>query len=254
MPELPEVEARRIAIENAFKKATLVSFDIYKKGIIKHHDINVLNGIINHALSSVKRKGKYLVFEFSNELRFTLHFGLFGEMEIASITERLPSVCARMVYNNKQALFLLKWASIWFGMGVDELEKLGPDPIAQQDEFTLTYLTNALSKKKTNMKSFLMDQRIIAGIGAVYADEILFKSGILPVRAANSLNKDEASRLYDAILKTLKTAISKTVATGKEDRAFLSLENRTTCPVCGHNIVNTRLAGRRTLYCPVCQH
>ncbi|MGC8684648.1 MAG: Fpg/Nei family DNA glycosylase [bacterium] len=254
MPELPEVESRRIIIEKAFKGRILVSFDILKKGIVKHADKKVIEGIRNKRLLSVGRKGKYLIFNFTDDLGFILHFGLFGEMQITSTDKEFTSVCARMDYDNKKSLFLLKWASLWFGMGLEDLEKLGPDPISEPERFTLDYLSNALLKKKTKIKPFLMEQDIIAGIGAVYADEILFKSGILPTRPANDLNKDEVLRLYNAIKSTLKNAIDKTIAAGSEDRPFLSLENKKACPVCGTEIVNTRLAGRRTLYCPSCQH
>ncbi len=254
MPELPEVEARRIAIEEAFTGSVLTSFDIYKKGIVKHEDAVVQRHVIGKTLRSVDRRGKYLIFEFPDALKITLHFGLFGEMEIAGAEGELPSVCASFAFDNKRTLFLLKWASIWFGMGIDDLEKLGPDPLVEPEKFTLHYLINTLAKKKTKIKSFLMDQSIIAGIGAVYADEILFQSAILPTRSTNDLSGKEASSLYDAIIKTLKTAVKKTVASGREDRPFLSLENRKNCPLCGTEIVTTRLAGRRTLYCPSCQH
>ncbi len=254
MPELPEVEARRRAIEKAFIGSIVTSFDIHKKGIVKHADAMVQRYVIGKTLLSVDRRGKYLIFGFPDAIKITLHFGLFGEMAIAGADEEFPSVCASLVFDDKRALFLLKWASIWLGMGIDDLEKLGPDPLAEPDKFTLQYLINALAKKKTKIKPFLMDQSIIAGIGAVYADEILFKSGILPTRSTNDLGKDEASRLYNATIKTLRIAISKTLKSGDESRPFLSLENRKTCSVCGAEIVNTRLAGRRTLYCPHCQH
>ena len=254
MPELPEVEVRRMAIERSFKTSILVSIDIYKKGIVKHADARVQKRLIGETLRFVHRRGKYLIFEFPDDLELTLHFGLFGEMAIANAQEKRPSVCARFVFDNNHALFLLKWAGIWFGRGVESLKKLGPDPVAEPAEFTLGYLESSLSKKKTKIKQFLMDQAIIAGIGAVYADEILFKSGILPTRTANDLSKDETSKLYHATIKTLKTAIEKTDASGDGSRSFLSLEGRETCPVCGTEIVSTRLAGRRTLYCPSCQH
>jgi formamidopyrimidine-DNA glycosylase len=254
MPEMPEVEARRRAIEQAFIGSRLTSLNIYKKGIIKHADAPMQRNVIGKTLRSVDRRGKYLIFEFLDALKMTFHFGLFGEMEIGGTEDEFSSVCVRLAFDNKRALFLLKWASIWFGMGIEELEKLGPDPLAEPEKFMLQYLINALAKRKTKIKPFLMDQSIIAGIGAVYADEILFQSGILPTRSANDLSGKEASRLYDAIIKTLKTAVKKTVALGREDRPFLSLENRQSCPVCGTQIVNTRLAGRRTLYCPSCQH
>ncbi len=254
MPELPEVEARRTAIEKAFKASRLTGFDLYKNGIVKHADSRVQKSISGETLRNVDRRGKYLILEFTGRLLFTLHFGLFGDMAIAPPEEQLPSVCARFVFSNRKCLFLLKWASLWFGRGVEELEKLGPDPLATPETFTLDYLSDALAKKKTNMKQFLMDQSVIAGIGAVYADEILFKSAILPTKPAKDLSSGDASRLYTTIIKTLKTAVEKTVASGSEDRPFLSLERRKTCPVCGKGIINTRLAGRRTLYCPSCQH
>lgn len=254
MPELPEVESRRIAIEKAFKGRTLISFEIYKKGIVKHANLNVMKALINKKLLSIERKGKYLIFQFADNLKFILHFGLFGEMQIAKANSEFSSICASMVYDNKSALFFLKWASLWFGMGIETLEKLGPDPISEPERFTLDYLSNVLSRKKIKIKQLLMEQDAIAGIGAVYADEILFKSGILPTRQTNGLNEDEVSKLYNAIKGILKYAIEKTIATGNENRSFLSLEGKNVCPVCGTRIVNIKISGRKTLYCPSCQH
>lgn len=254
MPELPEVEARRRAIEAAFHASRLTVFDLYKKGIVRHADPQVQKGIPGTTLGNVDRRGKYLIFGFAGGLKFTLHFGLFGDMAIAGPEEPLKSVCARFVFNNKKSLFILKWASLWFGRGIGDLEKLGPDPLAAPGLFTVDYLAKALSGTRVKMKPFLMDQSVIAGIGAVYADEILFKSGILPDRPAKDLTGKETSRLHQTIGKTLSAAVEKTVTAGKEDRPFLSLEGRKNCPVCGTGIVSTRLAGRRTLFCPSCQH
>ncbi len=254
MPELPEVEARRLTIEHACANSVLLSLDIKKKGIVKHDDPGLRRRMTGETLLTVDRRGKYLILGFADKILVTLHFGLFGDMAVAGAQETFPSVCARFVFDNRRALFLLKWASVWFGTGVDALEKLGPDPIAQPAKFTRDYFAGACSKKKTKIKQVLMDQAVIAGIGAVYADEILFHAHILPGRPANSLEDDESKRLYDAVRTTLKNAIEKTTARGDESRPFLSLEGRENCPVCGSRIVNTRLAGRRTLFCPHCQH
>ena len=254
MPELPEVEARRLTIEHACANSVLLSIDIDKKGIVKHDEPGIRRRMIGETLLRVDRRGKYLILGFPDKIQVTLHFGLFGDMAVAGAEKTFPSVCARFVFDNRHAVFLLKWAGIWFGKGVESLEKLGPDPIAEPDKFALGYLESALSKKKTKIKQFLMDQSIIAGIGAVYADEILFHAHILPGRSSNSMNGDESKSLYKSIRKTLQSAIEKTVARGDESRPFLSLEGRQNCPVCGTEIVNTKLAGRRTLYCPSCQH
>ncbi len=254
MPELPEVEARRRMIEHACADSVLVSVAIEKKGIVKHDDPGIRRRMTGETLISVERRGKYLILVFSDTIRVTLHFGLFGEMAVAGSGETFPSVCARFDFDNKRTLFLLRWASVWFGKGVEVLEKLGPDPVAEPGKFTREYLAGVLSGKKTKIKQCLMDQAIIAGIGAVYADEILFHAHLLPGRPANSLQSDESKRLYEAIRTTMKSAIEKTESRGDESRPFLSLESRENCPVCGTRIVNTRLAGRRTLYCPHCQH
>ncbi len=252
MPELPEVEARRIAMNRNFKEKRLQRINIVKKGIIKHNGSE--KDFLEKSLDQIDRRGKYLIFKFSGNKTFVLHFGLFGEMAIADSTYGLSSICAEFGFNTGKNLYIFKWASIWFNKQIEELAVLGYDPVAEKDRFTLTYLEDALLKKKTKMKRFLMDQSIIAGIGSVYADEILFKAGVLPMRDTGSLKKDEAERLYQMIVKVLEDAIKKTVAYGREDRRFLSLENRVDCPVCSTGIVKTRFAGRRTVYCPVCQH
>ncbi|MCL5277037.1 MAG: hypothetical protein M1517_04570 [Deltaproteobacteria bacterium] len=266
MPELPEVESRRMAIDSAFTGRHLVSFDIYKKNALKHSDAGVQKAVIGKVLEHTDRRGKYLILTFgpaetpqsqtapAGGLDITLHFGLFGGMDIAGTDSSPASVCARLVFDDRKALFLLRWVNLWPGRGVQGLEKLGPDPVAEPDLFTPGYLAGALSGKKTAIKQLLMDQSIVAGIGAVYADEVLFQSGILPERPARLVSVQEIGMLHRAIVRTMRTAIEKTVASGKEDRPFLSLEGRQGCPVCKTPLSKTRLAGRRTIYCPSCQH
>ncbi len=264
MPELPEVESRRRAIEAAFLGKRLVSFTIYKKNVVKRPESGLQRAIIGMALAHTDRRGKYLILTFgphapsrtahADGFDVTLHFGLFGTMDIAGADTNPVSVCIRLAFDNRKALFLLRWVNLWLGSGVSALGKLGPDPVAEPGTFTPGYLAEVLSGKKATIKQVLMDQSVVAGIGAVYADEVLFQSGILPTRSAGLVSEQEAAMLHRTIDRAMKDAIERTVASGNEDRPFLSLEGRQDCPVCMTPLIRTRVAARRTIYCPSCQH
>jgi formamidopyrimidine-DNA glycosylase len=143
------------------------------------------------------------------------------------------------------------------------LQLLGPEPFS--DEFSLSYFANKIGKSQRNIKTLLLDQYIVAGIGNIYADEALFKSGIRPNAIANHLDRKQIEKLRLAIIEVLQTAIDKGGTTFSD---FLSItgvngnyggvawvygRKDEPCRVCGTSIERIKLGGRSSHFCPKCQ-
>jgi len=146
-----------------------------------------------------------------------------------------------------------------------DVSKLGPEALS--DAFTLAYLAKVLAKKKKGIKPVLMDQDVVAGIGNIYSDEILFKARIHPKRPASSLGTGDVSKLHRATHVVLERAIQSRGTSARDDRfvdAFgrqgnfqgqLKVYQRTEqpCIICGRPIATSRLGGRSAHFCPHCQ-
>jgi formamidopyrimidine-DNA glycosylase len=159
---------------------------------------------------------------------------------------------------------LRKFGTMWL---VDDealvTSRLGPEPLGEA--FTPAYLHSILKRRSAPVKAVLLDQNAIAGIGNIYADEALFRAGIRPARAANSISKVRAVRLYHAIREALELALGDRGssfrdyldASGREGGHHLKVRvfRRTAepCYVCGTEIRRAKVAGRSTHYCPKCQ-
>jgi formamidopyrimidine-DNA glycosylase len=146
---------------------------------------------------------------------------------------------------------------------MEKLRRFGPEPLEQ--DFTLSVLCDILRGRKTGIKALLLNQSCIAGIGNIYADEILFEAGILPTRPAGSLTAEETKALYRSIRKILKKAVEKrgtsfsdyVDASGKEGNYQKSLKiygrKGKPCIGCAGTVQRAVVAGRGTNYCPACQ-
>ena len=141
---------------------------------------------------------------------------------------------------------------------VPGIAALGPDPLAP--EFTAEVLGGLLAGRRTQIKGVLRDQKIIAGIGNAYSDEVLHAARMSPFRLASSLSEADVAALYDVIVGTLRSAIERSAGLAasdlkKEKKAGLAVHGRTgeKCPVCGDVIREVSFADSALQYCPTCQ-
>jgi len=141
---------------------------------------------------------------------------------------------------------------------VPGIASLGPDPLSP--EFTAEALGRLLAGRRTQIKGVLRDQKLIAGIGNAYSDEVLHAARMSPFRLASSLSPDEVESLHDVIITTLRGAIDRSSGLAaselkKEKKAGLSVHGRTgeKCPVCGDTIREVSFADSALQYCPTCQ-
>jgi formamidopyrimidine-DNA glycosylase len=236
--------------------------------------------IAGRRIEDIERRGKYLLFRLDRGLLWGVHLRMTGRLlhdanacpetpylratfRLAS-PERPPQADSRRDGAWLCFVDLRKFGTMWL---VDDESlvtgRLGPEPLSE--EFTPAYLHALLKRRSGPVKGALLDQRAIAGIGNIYADEALFRAGINPTRAANSLSKHGAARLHEGIREALELALGDRGssfrdyldASGREGGHHLKVRvfRRTAepCYVCGTEIKRVKMAGRSTHFCPKCQ-
>lgn len=269
MPELPEVEVVKQQLQPCVNKHVV---DSSRSGKSLRDPIPQVSRILGQRLSSIGRRGKYLVFVLEEDCIIS-HMGMSGSWRID--TNRLSCECHKndhfamhlhdgwcLIYNDPR-----RFGNIWLVENTPEglgsvLSALGPEPLTQGWE-ALVLLSSLPPRKR--VKDALLDQHIVAGIGNIYASEILFRSGVDPFRTGKSISLQEAEKmvtetrnvLQEAILNGGSTIHSFKNAEGSSGRMqnLLAVYKRTgkPCVQCGTHICERSQSGRMTFWCPTCQ-
>lgn len=257
MPELPEVETVRRVLLSRLAGLPFAGFRVSKPTFYRAPDLDerALSGSV---LRGIRRRGKYLLLDFSKGKPLTLHLGMSGRLSLDGggkhVRFELLLGGHVLAFNDPRR----------FGRAGCPLPRLGPEPLSAG--FTGRVLRESLRGRRAPVKALLLDQRVVAGIGNIYATEALHAAGIRPDRKAGSLSEKEHRLLCAAIKRVLERALRLRGST-LDDEAFLDplgrpgkaqeslrIYGRERCP-CGESLLRTRrlLAGRRSLYCPDCQ-
>ncbi|MBD3285927.1 hypothetical protein GF359_05555 [candidate division WOR-3 bacterium] len=263
MPELPELEVLRENLENRLKDRVLRELRIRKPYIQKTPQPDDL---FPQKVTAVSRRGKYIIIDAERN-RFIIHLMLSGRMKLRSSSDPvLKSTAAVFVFCDSFLQLTeearLKRMSLWIVVSdvkVDDIKPLGPEPLSP--DFTPERFSSIISTSRQRLKSFLVNQRNMAGIGNAYADEICWEAGLSPFRQASKLTGEEIERVYAAIGKVLREGISQIRrAAGDsldigEKRGFMKVHRRKDepCPRCGKPIAWVSTTSRNTYYCPGCQ-
>ncbi len=266
MPELPEVETIRRDLEKAIVGKKIIQVCVRKPKLIRYPAVSAFKaGLAAATVERVLRRGKVLIWELSNGKSLTIHLKLTGQLVLRqklSTNSRLSFHLSdgKIIDFNDQRLFaelrlLDDWKSLKFIRG------LGPEPADLGPGQFLAMLEN----KKTQIKPLLMDQAFIAGIGNIYAAEILFRAKIHPERPAKELTAKEKELLFKTINDILNTA-TRCGGSSVDDYVRLSGENGgyaqhhkvygrkgRPCLVCKATIQRITQGGRGTYFCPKCQ-
>ena len=267
MPELPEVQTVLDTLESRIKDRRITKIQIRYKPIVEG-DIHLFtDSLSGQHFRCFKRRGKYLLFEM-DDLTLVSHLRMEGKYFI--LDESVP-------YNrHDHVIFFLDDGSQLryndvrkFGRmeiipkqkDYSDFKGIGPEPFDRR--FCVSYCRNVLKDRKTLIKQVLLDQSFVAGIGNIYADEILFALKIDPRKAAGELNDAQLKQLIIQTRRILKKAIeaggttirSYTSSLGVSGRFQLELKvhAQKNCPVCGNPIRKIRVGGRGTYYCERCQ-
>lgn len=270
MPELPEVETTRRGIEPHVVKHKVQSVAVRQPSLRWPVPADLPKRLKAQTLLAAERRGKYLLLRF-NKGTLLVHLGMSGSLRVV-VKNTLPmkhdhlDIC----FDNDKCLRLNDprrfGAVLWAGenpLAHELLDKLGPEPLS--DAFNADYLFTKSRKRKTSVKNFIMDSRIVVGVGNIYASEALFAAGIHPKRAAGHISKARYASLVTEIKTVLEYAITRG---GTTLRNFLSADGvpgyfalelkvygraDEPCVKCGAAIRSITIGQRASYFCPHCQ-
>ncbi len=259
MPELPDVELYRRLVARQALHRTVSTVTVRSSKVLDGVSGRSLNTALRgRRFATAGRRGKYLFVDIDGGPLLRIHFGMSGAFAVRAAGEddgRYDRVLfafddgGRLCYVSKRQL-----GSVALVRSVDqaiEQLELGPDALEiPSDDF------DTLVRSSSGMvKSLLMDQRKIAGIGNIYSDEILFQARIHPKTRCEHIDRRMRGRLWRAMHRVLETAIRQDALPGRMPRSFL-LPRRApgeTCPRCGGKIRTVSASGRHAYLCPRCQ-
>ncbi|MDY6912168.1 MAG: bifunctional DNA-formamidopyrimidine glycosylase/DNA-(apurinic or apyrimidinic site) lyase, partial [Chloroflexota bacterium] len=219
-------------------------------------------------IENIRRRGKYFLFDLSDEEMLILHLKMSGVLliENSSMEIRKHTVAVFRLNGGIDLHFIdqRKFGSLWLLRDENEvIGKLGPEPL--EAAFTPAILKKAIANHRIPIKARILDQNAIAGVGNMYADEALFAAGIHPLRSSNDLTDDEIERLHQGIKGVLERGIRHNGASindyrlpdGSEGLAHTQFRvahrRDQACPTCGSSIDWIKVRGRGTCFCAVCQ-
>lgn len=270
MPELPEVEAVRRALVPELTGRTVEAVRLLRPDIISYpKPENFCRRLENAEIAELIRRGKYMGLQMDDGSRLWLHFRMTGKLSCVTPEHPLPDH-THAVFTLSDGRELRYYDARRFGRlwalapddpeSVAGLDRLGPEPC----DTTPAMLAASFAGRKRPVKSAITDQQIIAGLGNIYADEILHRAGIHPCRPAGSLTDQELGRLTEEMMPVLEEAVSRGVSCSRElfgepiprgQKAGWRVYERKgqPCIVCGTPLEGGRIAGRSSVWCPQCQ-
>ncbi len=269
MPELPEVETVKRGIEILIDKKINEVFRSDKKlRIPSSLNLEILTG---NKISAISRRARYIIIDFSNKTSLILHLGMSGKVVIKNSFDKLKH--DHFALNFQSGEWIIFNDARRFGF-VDliktsqikthkMLAKLGCEPLS--DEFNFANLKEKLRSKNMNIKTTMMDNEIVVGVGNIYINESLFDSAISPLRLAKSLSDAEIKKLISSIKKIIKKAIElggssiSDYVDAKGDLGYFQNNFKTygrggeNCLHCKNEIKRIVQNGRSSFYCGKCQ-
>ncbi|MFD2177068.1 bifunctional DNA-formamidopyrimidine glycosylase/DNA-(apurinic or apyrimidinic site) lyase [Veronia pacifica] len=268
MPELPEVEVSRLGITPHAKGQTVTRIDV-RQPKLRWPVPETIKNIEGQPITAIERRAKYLLLHTPVGYAI-VHLGMSGSLRVLpkmAPPEKhdhvdLHLASGKLIRYNDPRRF---GAWLWQEAGGEHpaLSKLGPEPLT--DAFDAEYLLVKANGKRTVVKSFIMDNAVVVGVGNIYANESLFTSRIHPQRPAGSLTAKEADLLVATIKAVLDTAIKQggttlkdfTQTDGKPGYFAQELQvygkDGKPCPVCSETLKGVKIGQRATVFCEKCQ-
>jgi len=261
MPELPEVEVWRTVLEAALKDRPIVSTEVLEPSMVDGQSASQLIKALNGAkVIAFLRRGKFLLLRTDRDTHLILHLGMNGTYDLAD-DNHAPSD-ARLVLHFEGGKRLAYTSQKKFGLikltkdpsAVRALRQLGPEPL--DPALTPEVFRRLLAERRRSLKTLLMDQSFLAGIGNVYADEILFQAGLRPDRRASDLSEPEAARLHESLRRVLNEAVAAGADPKRLPAGWITprrSDDGADCPKCGLPLVHTSFGKRAATFCRKCQ-
>lgn len=259
MPELPEVETFKRYLDSTSLHQKITGIDVRDAYVLKRVSQRELARRLKGRLfENSRRHGKHLFVRAGNELWLRLHFGMTGSLEYLQQHQEAPKtarVIFRFAYNCRLGFDdQRKFGEIELIEDVDEFlqtRRLGPDAL----EISISQFKAIVGKHRGAVKAILLNQQLIAGIGNLYADEILFRACMHPATAAVSLSDKDLRRLFRAMRYVLVKAIALKTDFNRLPKSWLLTHRgkRGRCPRCGRALKSATTGGRTSWFCAHCQ-
>jgi formamidopyrimidine-DNA glycosylase len=288
MPELPEVETVRRRLAPLLEGRLFTHVEIADARLTRPHDpVEVARELDHERVAAVDRRGKYLIVRFESGRALVIHLRMTGSLlhvsrsdaAVDGMQDRETSVASLPDLFHRRAVVMLDDKSdlvysdvrrfgTWLLLEPGEVEayideRVGPEPLGAN--FGARHLGERLARRRAPVKAVLLDQRALAGVGNIYADEALWRAKLHPLTPANELNSGEVKALHRAVRRTLEQGIARQGSTLRDYRLpdggsgqmqhEFKVYGRAgePCDRCGTPIDKIRVAGRGTWYCPNCQ-
>jgi formamidopyrimidine-DNA glycosylase len=272
MPELPEVTVISEDVAALARGREVLRAAVFRPDATNVEPQEFTRRLVGKSLRGTGRRGKIIVLDFGDVVGI-VHLVISGRvLRLPGWQEPDRMNTAILEFGGVGEPLVLAFTRLWLGYfdlfepgeedGHPLISRLGPDPFS--DEFTVGYLANAF-RRKARIKGVLLDQSVVAGLGNIYVDEVLFAAGVHPTRKADTLNPEETSKVHAATRDILRRAIEMRGTTfdsyhdafGETGKFQHELKVFTRagepCLACGTGIVKSRVAGRGTHACPTCQ-
>lgn len=274
MPELPEVETIRKTLENLVIDKTIADITIHWPKIIKlPDDIEHFKSLLlNETIQKMDRRGKFLLFYLTDYVLVS-HLRMEGKYRVVDSTEPVMKHThvifhftdgTELRYNDVRKFGTMHVFPIGTELNEKPLNQLGPDPF--QKAYSANYMYERLMRTTRHIKAALLDQSIVAGLGNIYVDEVLFLSRIHPEKRANTLSEEEVALIAENAHLVLEKAVEQGGTTIRsyvdgagemgmfQQELFVYGQETKPCKQCGTDISKIKVAGRGTHICRVCQH
>lgn len=272
MPELPEVEVVKLGLEPLLSGRILQKCGFSGKALrLPVPRSRFKNWVLGTKVIAVRRRAKFIIVDLDNGANIVVHLGMTGKLGLfVKETARQIHDHAWFILDNGMELRfkdVRRFGSLQVVSPQEDVQtlfgKIGPEPFG--DEFSAAYLAGKAKKRSQPVKNFIMDSHIVAGIGNIYASEILFEAGLSPEKAVGKVTLDQWEKTVMKTRSVLKRAIAaggSTIADfvgSSGEKGYFQLQLNVygkkgqNCSTCKKPIIKTVMAGRATYFCPSCQ-
>jgi formamidopyrimidine-DNA glycosylase len=273
MPELPEVETVRRRLAPALEGRRFEHVEITDARLTRPHDrVEVARELEGERVTKVDRRGKYLIVRFESGRALLVHLRMTGSLRHAGGGQLQDDPHRRAVVNlddgSDVAYRDVRRFGTWLLLEPSEVDtyidaRVGREPL--EDAYKAKHLAEKLEKRRAPIKAAILDQRTVAGVGNIYADEALWRAQVHPLTPANELTPDEVKALHKGIRASLQAGVRRQGSTLRDyqlpDGSSGTAQDRfkaygragLPCERCGTPIDKIRAGGRGTWYCPSCQ-
>ncbi len=257
MPELPDVETFRRYLNRTAKNKRIDNVVVATTSLVKDTSkASLKRQLKGHRITKTKRHGKYLLGRLSSDTWLVLHFGMTGDLQYYKSEEDEPDYTAlrldlannyHLAYTSRRKLGEVRIVS-----SPDELaeeKELGPDVYSKQ--FSKRMFIDTVRRSRGVIKTTLMNQSMMSGLGNVYADEVLFQVGVHPSTPVKKLDDGDLGKIYNTIRRVLRTTITHKADPDDFPRTYFTgkRESNRACPRCSGTIRKAQISGRPTYYC-----